>query len=149
MKKKLLLHILICVLLFAAVTVPHELLSKGEGIPFAEVMPSSATNSEIFSEGDTFFIGDKVEISYFPKIIHPGDDVKIQLLGSPDTLYDINVYYPSGLSAAKAFSDKYSLNDGNVSWEFTVSSRTSADKLRVVIRSESSYVSFYIPVTNL
>lgn len=149
MKKKLLFHILICVLLFAAITVPHAMLSKDDGIPFAEVKTSSDTNTEILTEGDTVFIGDKVEISYFPEIIHPGDDVKIEIFGYPNTLYDINVYYPSGLSAAKAFSDQYSRQDGKASWEFTVSSRTSADKLRVVIRSENSYVSFYIPVTNL
>ena len=43
-------------------------------------------------------------------------------------------------------SDKYANESGIAAWEFKLSSKTSAEKLRIVIRSEKSYLAFYIPV---
>ena len=149
MNKKLLLHIILCALLFVSITVPYAILTSGEDIPSQSAGLSQETDAEIVQDGDIIMIGDKTELSYLPNSVHPGDNTRIEIIGAPNTLYNINVYYPSGLSAAKAFADKYSTEDGRVSWEFKVSAKTTAEKLRVVIRSENSYLSFYIPITKL
>ena len=149
MNKKLLFHILICALLFAAITIPYSLLTADDSIPYDVAQESPEATLGITEEGDVIIIGDEIELTFRPDAVSPGENAKIELMGSPNTLYDINVYYPSGISTAKAFSDKYSAEDGKVSWEFKVSAKTSADRLRVVIRSESSYISFNIPVTDL
>lgn len=149
MNKKLLFHILICALLFAAITVPYSILSDDDAIPFGVAQESTEAEGGITADGDVIIIGDEIELTFRPDAVSPGENAKIELVGSPNTLYDINVYYPSGLSTAKAFADKYSDETGKVSWEFKVSAKTTADKLRVVIRSESSYISFYIHITDL
>ena len=149
MNKKLLFHILICALLFAAITVPYSILSADDAIPYGEAQESHSSESEITEKNGVIIIGEGTEIAYRPESVYPGETAWIALNGSPNTLYDINVYYPSGISAAKAFADKCSDESGRVSWEFKVSAKTSADRLRVVIRSEETYISFYIPVTDL
>ena len=60
-----------------------------------------------------------------------------------------------GEEDARALAEKivnlriFSDENGKVTWEFKVSAKTSAKRLRVVIRSENTYISFYIPVTDL
>ena len=149
MNRKLLFHILICALLFAAITVPYTLLSLDSAIPYGEAQASAEAESGITEEDGVIVIGEGTEIAYRPESVYPGETTFIALTGTPNTRYDINVYYPSGVSAAKAFADKFSDENGKVTWEFKVSAKTSAKRLRVVIRSEETYISFYIPVTDL
>ena len=149
MNKKLLFHIIICALLFVAVTVPYSIFADYDSIPCTEAQSSPENSSHITQESEITIIGESVELSYIPNAVSPGENTFIKILGNPNTLYDINVYYPSGISTAKAFADKYSDENGFVSWEFKVSAKTTAEKLRVVIRSESSYISFYIHIKKL
>ena len=149
MDKRLFFHILICALLFAAITIPYFTLASEDAIPFEAANNSLKASGGVTEDGEVIMIGDEIDITFRPDSVYPGENTWIALRGTPNTLYDINVYYPSGISSAKAFSDKYSDSDGRISWDFKVSSKTTADKLRVVIRSERTYVSFYILVTDL
>lgn len=148
MKKKLIFDISLCVILFFTLTVLYTVFSPKSQIPSEVYEPNSAvsdTATTVTQDGITY-IGESILLSKCPDLAHPGDNVKIEIKGTPGVLYDINVYYPSGLSTAKALGDKYSDESGVASWEFKLSSKTTAEKLRVVIRSEKSYLSFYIPV---
>ena len=149
MNKKLLFHIIICALLFVAVTIPYSIFADKDSIPYAEAQHSPENPSDMIQDGEIIIIGEAIELYYVPDSVSPGEDTFIKIVGKPDTLYDINVYYPSGISTAKAFADKYSDENGIVSWEFKVSAKTTAKNLRVVIRSESSYISFYIHIKKL
>ena len=147
MKKKLIFDISLCVILFFALTLLYIVFSPQTQIPSAVYESNAAVSdtSTLITQDGVTYIGD-ITISQCPELIHPGDNVKIEITGTPDTLYDINVYYPSGLSTEKAFADKQSDENGITAWEFKLSAKTSAEKIRVVIRSEKSYLSFYIPV---
>ena len=151
MKKKLIFHISICLILFFALTAIYIVCYPKHRLASAEYEPSaviSEGSAPITKDGVTY-VGDEIWLSAYPTLAHPGDNVKIEIKGKANTLYDINVYYPSGVSTAKALVDKQADENGIAAWEFKLSSKTTAEKLRVVIRSDGSYVSFYIPVEKI
>ena len=148
MKKKLIFDISLCVILFFALSVIYTVFSHKTQIPSAvyESNTSVSDTAKPITQNGITSIGGEISLSKCPEYAHPGDNVRIEIKGTPGALYDINVYYPSGLSTAKAFADKYANENGIAAWEFKLSSKTSAEKLRIVIRSEKSYLAFYIPV---
>ena len=149
MDKKLLFHIIICALLFVTITLSYIIFSEDNALLCSAAQESPQSNAGVTEDGGVITIGEEVRLSCVPASVYPGENAVIKIVGKPNTLYDINVYYPSGISSAKAFDDKYSDENGIVAWEFKVSAKTTAKNLRVVIRSESSYISFNIPVTDL
>ncbi len=148
MKKKLIFDISLCVILFFTLTVIYTVFSPKSQLSSSVYKANAAvsdTAAPVTQDGITY-IGEDISLSHCPELAHPGDTVKIEIKGTPGVLYDINVYYPSGISTAKALGDAYADENGVAAWEFKLSSKTTAKKLRVVIRSEKSYLSFYIPV---
>ncbi|MEN6635689.1 MAG: hypothetical protein ABFC56_07565 [Clostridiaceae bacterium] len=56
-----------------------------------------------------------------------GEYAFIKIQGSPNTDYDCEVEYKSGMSSAEGLGVKQSDGNGNVSWKWKVGSRTSLD----------------------
>ena len=64
--------------------------------------------------------------------VYPGDMVTVEIKGKPNTNYDINVYYSSGVSSADGLGNKTSDGNGIVSWSWKVGTSTlSTLKLRI------------------
>lgn len=63
----------------------------------------------------------------------------ISVVGAPNTLHHISVYYPSGASKAAGLDPKVSDGNGRVSWEWKIGpSTTIGDHYAVVSDSDGN-----------
>lgn len=65
-------------------------------------------------------------ISPYPFIVSRNEDVTLNVIGLPNTEYDINVYYSSGASKAKGLENHTSDSSGYVSWTWQIGGKTNA-----------------------
>ena len=77
-----------------------------------------------------------------------GSDVTVSIKGLPNTTYDIDVIYSSGVSKASGLEDKTSDSEGNVSWTFKVSSNVKPGTYEVKITDGEDSVSYSLEVTD-
>ena len=79
--------------------------------------------------------------------VSAGSRAYVTVKGESDTVYSISVYYSSGKSSASGLESKMSDSDGLVSWSWSVGSRTSAGKYRIVISAKGESYTYYFEVT--
>ncbi len=70
--------------------------------------------------------------------VKAGSSATASIVGTPNTVYTISVYYSSGASKSKDLIAKKSDKDGNVSWTWNVGSKTKAGKYSVVISGDKT-----------
>lgn len=75
-----------------------------------------------------------------------GEDVTVSIKGLPNTTYDIDVIYSSGVSKARGLEDKTSDSEGNVSWTFKVSSNVKIGTYEINITDGKDRVSYSLEV---
>jgi len=68
-----------------------------------------------------------ITIVDYSDTVSRGSYAFIKIQGAPDTDYDCEVEYKSGMSEASGLGTKRSDGNGNVSWKWKVGSRTSLD----------------------
>lgn len=78
--------------------------------------------------------------------INAGAYAFITVKGSPNTVYDIDVHYKSGVSTSSTLNDKTSDTNGNVRWDWKVGSRTSAGTYKIVISGGGKSITTYFEV---
>ena len=77
-----------------------------------------------------------------------GSNATVSIKGLPNTTYDIDVIYSSGVSKASGLEDKTSDSEGNVSWTFKVSSNVKPGTYEVKITDGKDSVSYSLEVTD-
>ena len=97
-------------------------------------------------DGVTYVGGDSFSVYYYPKTAQKGDMALIIVHSDKEVSVDIQVYYASGASTSDTFVKKLASADLPATWEWKISSQTSADKLRVVLTSDDTYAQFYIDI---
>ena len=80
--------------------------------------------------------------------VSKGNNATISIKGIPNTLYDIDVMYSSGESKASGLEDKTSDSEGNVSWNFKVSSNVKIGVYDVIISDGDNSVTYSLEVVN-
>ncbi len=63
----------------------------------------------------------EIELVSMTSKLRAGDEARIEVVGDPDTVYEITVRYSSGASSAKGLEPKCSDSEGRVSWTWRVS----------------------------
>ena len=100
------------------------------------------------SSSDNSLSTNNISLVSLDSPVSKGSDVTISIKGLPNTTYDIDVIYSSGVSKASGLEDKISDNEGNVSWTFKVSSNVKPGTYEVKITDGSSNASYSLEVTN-
>ena len=70
----------------------------------------------------------------------------ITIKGKPNTEYDINVYYSSGISKAKGLENKISDENGTVSWTWKVGAKTKKGEYKIIVKDENNSIETYFEV---
>jgi hypothetical protein len=87
----------------------------------------------------------KIELIVMTSRVRAGDTASIEVVGLPETLYEIIVKYSSGASTAKGLEPKLSDVDGHVSWTWKVSSNVAPGKYSIeIISGNSSYKTSFV-----
>lgn len=144
--KKLILQLMLCFSVFLLLCIFTYLHYPINSPTVYTVKDSDPQGSVPSIQNGIIRIGEHIDLLEHPTELSPGEKSRIAIQGTKNTVYDINVYYPSGASTSKAFENKTSDENGTVFWDWTLSGRTSADTVRVVIRSENAYLSFNVKV---
>ena len=77
--------------------------------------------------------------------IEAGKSATVEIIGEPETEYDITVRYSSGESSAKGLEPKHSDGDGRVSWTWKVSANVKPGEYSIEITSgDASYKTTFI-----
>lgn len=145
--KKTVLKILICAVLFACLSFP---IYKNQNTEYTSSNVNgkfSAQNYQNLISENQKSIGSPIELIYISPEISPGKTVKLEIKGTPNTLYDISVYYVSGKSTSSAFTAKTSDENGLASWEWKISANTARRSFRAVIKSDNCYTQFIFEIT--
>ncbi len=94
------------------------------------------------SSNDNTYNNSTISLVSLTSPVSRGSNVTVSIKGNPNTTYDIDVIYSSGVSKATGLEDKTSDSDGNVSWTFKVSSNVKPGTYEVKINdglNSSSY----------
>ena len=78
--------------------------------------------------------------------VNRGNEVTVSIKGKPNTTYDIDVIYSSGISKAKGLEDKTSDSEGNLSWTFKVSNNVKVGTYEVKITDGKDSASYSLEV---
>lgn len=93
------------------------------------------------------YIGSDFTVSDYSKSVKKGGQAFVKIHSVSGSDVKISVYYASGKSASSVFVPKTPDLSGVAGWEWRVSANTSAERIRVVLRSEFSYALLYIDIT--
>ena len=100
----------------------------------APITTTSATNAPpvVTEPPEPFYTQiDSLKISPYPFIVRRNEEVTLNVIGLPNTEYDINVYYSSGVSKAKGLENKISDANGYVSWSWKIGGSTNSGNYRI------------------
>lgn len=78
-----------------------------------------------------------VTIISYTKELYAGETAHLKIKGTPNTIYTLNVIYPSGKSKASGLGDEKSDKDGYVSWSWKVGTNTSSGTHSIVVTNNS------------
>ncbi|MDI9476853.1 MAG: stalk domain-containing protein [Natronincolaceae bacterium] len=70
--------------------------------------------------------------------VKAGENASVAIKGTPNVEYAITVYYSSGPSKAKGLEPKKADANGNVSWTWTVGTRTKIGEYKIVITGDKT-----------
>lgn len=70
--------------------------------------------------------------------VEAGQGARLTIQVTPNTEYQISVYYSSGASKAKGLEPKKSDANGNISWTWKVGSRTKAGEYKIVVTGDKT-----------
>lgn len=70
-------------------------------------------------------------VSPYPFIVRRNEEVTLNVIGLPNTEYDINVYYSSSVSKAAGLDNKVSDGSGNVSWSWKIGGKTNSGNYHI------------------
>lgn len=102
---------------------------------------SSENDSEIVSEIKESAENEaSIELIEFTKSVNQGKDATLTLKGLPNTFYEINVHYASGLSKANSLVEKQSDSSGIVSWSWKIGYKTKPGVYLINILSDGKIV---------
>jgi len=73
-----------------------------------------------------------IEIIDYTDVIGRGEYASIKIKGTPNTYYDCDVEYKSGMSTAQGLEEKKSDSNGYVTWRWKVGTRTSTDYIPTI-----------------
>lgn len=137
----LLISVAVFLLLFVTLCLPFDQFIK---IP---VKPTDEPNSTVFEQNGVTYIGNRTfEVSDYTLKVAKGDQAHVTVSATTSTEVDITVYYPSGASTSSVFVPKLATKDQNAVWEWKIPSNTSADKIRIVLKSADTLAQLYIDI---
>lgn len=84
----------------------------------------------------------EINLVALPEDVKKGEEITIEVKGKPNTKYDIDVMYKSGASMAKGLENKYSNDEGMVSWTFKVSNNVTPGNYKIIIKSATDEVEY-------
>lgn len=98
--------------------------------PSATINPSSSKTPEPKKES-------KLELISITSPIDRNETATIKVKGSPNTEYDIDVFYSSSESSADGLENKTSDKDGYVSWSWKIGGKTKEGEHHLVVKGSS------------
>lgn len=111
-----------------------KVISDGYGIDVMDSNGSIDINNEFTSNTlEQTNNSNSIELINFNNKLKIGEEKAINIKGMPNTVYDIDVYYSSGISKASGLEDKMSDDNGLVSWTFKVSKNVKVGKYKINI----------------
>ena len=107
------------------------------------VISSDGKNISVNNEPESISEDEnKIKLISLPEDVIRGNDITIEITGEPNTEYDIDVIYKSGVSKAKGLENKYSDADGKVSWTFKVGNTVIPGTYKIIVRDGSDEEEF-------
>jgi hypothetical protein len=134
-------------LLAAAITViimlVPFLISTREQDKIYYVPEATASNVSFTEKNGVRYIGDEFAVVNYTETVVRGKKASVTVHTENSAIVDIKVYYKSGRSQSTAFSPKITI-DGIAFWEWTVPKSSTSDKMRIVLRTETTMATFDI-----
>ncbi len=143
--KRSLLAGVFSVVLLAALLIAY-FLTLNEPTPVIDIPSQDSEGINTKSSDGVTYVGNGFEIVEYTHSVKKGETAKITVSAEDESELDISVYYTSGKSTASVFSSKTVNKDTSAEWKWTVPSTTTADEIRIVIRSSDTYATLYIDV---
>lgn len=113
-----------------------------------EEYEESSTANETHKEDETDRADEGVLVLVsLTESVKAGSTAAVSVKGKPNTEYDINVYYSTTVGTAKGLENKYSDEDGNVSWSWKVGSRTKKGTFKITVTGGDQTLILYFDVT--
>jgi hypothetical protein len=135
--------LLIAILTFFIMLIPFALTVKRD---HAEYVPDvSGGNISITEKDGIKYVGSGLTVANYTKTVTRGEKASVKVFAENGTVIDIDAYYKSGKSTSAVFNP-ITVTSGTAYWEWTVPSSSTSDKIRIVLRSESSYATFDIEI---
>ena len=88
----------------------------------------------------------EIQLIKSPGRVRRNETASIRIKGEPNTKFSITVIYPSGESTAQGLTDKWSDDDGYVSWYWKIGGGTSFGRHRAVITDGMNTITVYFSV---
>ena len=79
----------------------------------------------------------KIEVTVFTENVPRGGEASLRFRGKANEIYNIRVYYSSGLSQSRVFEPVISDDDGEFGWSWRISSNARKGEIRIIVTSDS------------
>lgn len=126
-------------LLLSAFCLP-TLIKRDNFYSLSAVAPNGVTQR---TENGVSYVGQGMTVISFTEKTSKGSVACVKAAAPDDTVIDISAYYASGKSSSSVFEPK-TVADGATVWEWRVPKSTTADSIRIVLRTETCYATFRI-----
>ena len=138
------LALLSAILTFAVMFFPFALTVNENQTAFVPDV-DFAGNISITEKDGVKYVGSGLLVADYTEAVTRGEKASVTAFAENGTVIDIKAYYKSGKSEAAVFKP-ITATQGAVCWEWTVPKTSTSDKIRIVLRTESSYASFDIAI---
>lgn len=122
-------------------SIPSETPTEGPASNPTEQPTANPTESPSEPPAST------IQLKSITNPIQKGQEATVEIIGMPNTEYNIKVYYASGgISTSKALVPTESDEFGNVSWTWKISSNTKTGTAKVIVSDATSSLTLYIEI---
>ncbi len=112
---------------------------------YSEGETTAAVTTEAVTEPPELPVG-SLKLVALTETVSAGKKASVTVQGLPNTEYFITVTYTS-VSQAKGLEEKYSDEDGIVSWSWRVGNQTKPGKYTIEIQCKTEKITLYFNVT--
>ena len=113
---------------------------------YSEGETTQALTTEAVTEPPELPVG-SLKLVEMTETVSAGKKASVTVKGLPNTEYSITVTYATSVSEAKGIEEKYTDNNGIVSWEWRVGNQTKPGEYKIEIQCKTEKITLYFKVT--
>ena len=165
MKKPIFIIICVAALIVAALIISNIVGGGNDEIPADIIRPSADSSdtlvviedtSEVESDSENEGGATEEQTSYkdaeilrvtkLTTPVYAGEEVTLSVVGLPNTIYDIYVYYSKNPAESDSLQSKCSNGEGKITWTWTVPSGVKAGRKEIAIVGGEEILRVYIDI---